>query len=91
MSFPGHIEKGMVVLDHPLPLPDGTPVLVEPIATPSGDFWRAFSLDELAQQQGVPTPAKVEDLLGGWPADERDDDFEQAFRNWREQELEKRP
>lgn len=34
MSFPGHVEKGMVVLDAPLPLPDGTPVLVEPITTP---------------------------------------------------------
>lgn len=89
MSFQGHIEKGMVVVDEPLPLPDGTPVLVEPIATP-GDFWQAYSLDELARRQGVSAPTTVEDLLGGWPAEERDDDFEQAFRSWRYRELENR-
>jgi hypothetical protein len=91
MSFQGHIEKGMVVFDEPLPLPDGTPVLVEPITTSAGAFWQSYSLDELARQQGVSAPATVEDLLGGWPTDERDDDFEQAFRTWRERELEKRP
>ncbi len=89
MGFQGHIKKGMVVVDEPLPLPDGTPVVVEPIATPA-DFWRAWSLDELAGRQGVCAPSRVEDLLGGWPADERDDGFEQAFRSWRDRELEDR-
>jgi hypothetical protein len=89
MSFQGHIEKGMVVVDEPLPLPDGTPVLVEPIARP-GDFWRSCSLDELARRQGACPPSTVEDLFGGWPAEERDDDFEQAFRSWRDRELENR-
>ena len=55
MSYQGHVEKGMVVLDQPLPLPDGTPVLVEPIPIASGVFWQSFSLDELAQRQGVST------------------------------------
>ena len=90
MSFQGHIEKGMVILDRPLPLPDGTPVLVEPVGLLS-DFWQSYSLDDLAKRQGVPAPGRLEDLYGGWPVEERDDDFEQAFRTWRESELEKHP
>lgn len=91
MSFQGHIEKGMVVLDRPLPLPDGTPVLVEPITTVPAGFWQSCSLEELANQQGVSAPETVDDLLGGWPTDERNDDFEEALRSWRKCELEKRP
>jgi hypothetical protein len=91
MSYQGRIEKGMVVLDQPLPLPDGTPVRVEAIIPLPADFWQSCSLDELARRQGVPTPGAVEDLLGGWPADELNDDFEEAFVRWRERELEQRP
>jgi hypothetical protein len=29
--FDGHIENGVVVFDQPVPLPDGTPVRVEPL------------------------------------------------------------
>jgi len=85
MSFQGHIEKGMVVLDRPLPLPDGTPVRVEPIAP--ADFWHPVSLEELAIRQDVSAPGSVEDLLGGWRADELSDDFERTFLRWRELEL----
>ena len=91
MSFPGHVEKGMVVLDAPLPLPDGTPVLVEPITTPPADFWQSYSLDDLAERQGVSAPRSPGDLLGGWPSDELDDDFEEAFLHWREREQEHHP
>ena len=90
MNYRGHIEKGMVVLDQPLPLPDGTPVRVESIAPPAADFWRSSSLDELATEQGVSAPASVEELVGGWPADELNDDFEETFTRWRERELEPR-
>jgi hypothetical protein len=31
MSFQGHIENGLVVLDEPLSLPNGTVVRVEPV------------------------------------------------------------
>jgi hypothetical protein len=31
MSFQGHIENGGVVLDNPVPLPDGTVVRIEPV------------------------------------------------------------
>jgi hypothetical protein len=90
MSFQGYVEKGMVVLNQPLPLPDGTPVVVEPIPT-SGDFWQSASLDDLAQRQGVLVSRSLNELLGGWPTDELDDDFEAAFRRWRERELEQHP
>jgi hypothetical protein len=31
MSFQGHIENGVVVLDEPLSLPNGTAVRIEPV------------------------------------------------------------
>src|SRR5262249_54547911 len=89
MSYEGHIEKGMVVLDQPLPLPDGTPVRVEPITPTPADFWQSYSLNELAARQGVTVTKDPNELLGGWPEDELDDGFEQAVVRWREQELEK--
>jgi hypothetical protein len=88
MNFQGHVEKGMVVLDQPLPFPDGTPVRVEPIAPTSCSFWESLSLDDLAKQQGVGVPPSLEELLGGWPTDELDDDFEQALEQWRRSESE---
>ena len=89
MTFQGHVEKGMVVLDHPLPLPDGTPVLVEPMIQAT-DFWQSFSLEELAKRQSVPAPPSPDDLVGGWPADEINDSFEEALHVWRKHELEHR-
>jgi hypothetical protein len=79
MNFQGHVEKGMVVLDRPLPFPDGTPVRAEPIALSSGSLWESLSLDNLAKQQGVAVPRSVDELQGGWPADELDDGFEQTL------------
>jgi hypothetical protein len=88
MSFQGHVKKGKVVLDQPLPWPDGTPVVVEPHPTASGDFWQSYSLDNLAQRQGVSALRSLHELLGGWPTDELDDAFEEAFLRWRERERE---
>ena len=34
MTYRGHINKGSVVLDEPLPLPEGTHVLIAPVETP---------------------------------------------------------
>lgn len=33
MVYRGHVENGVVVLDGPVDLPDGTPVAVTPLAT----------------------------------------------------------
>lgn len=87
MVFEGYVENGMVVLGSPLPLPDGTPVRVEPIA--EAEFWQSLSLDELAQQQGISAAGSFEELVGGWPAEDRDDDFETSVLRWREKELDK--
>lgn len=88
MDFQGHVENGMVVLDQPLPLADGTPVRVEPISPVPADFWQSCFLDELASRQGVSVPKDFDEMLGGWPVDELNDGFEDAVVCWREQELE---
>lgn len=88
MVFQGRIEKGGVVFAAPVPLPDGTLVRVEPIA--GSGFWASCSLDDLAKQQGVVMPATVDELVGGWPVDDRDDGFEEALLRWRERELDER-
>jgi hypothetical protein len=87
MTFQGHVENGRVILNQPLALPDGTPVLVEPM-TDVVNFWQSCSLDSLAEQQGVSPLRSPDDLLGGWPADEIDDNFEATLYAWREGELE---
>ncbi len=88
MGYRGHIEKGMVVLDEPLALPDGTRVLVEAPAH-EAEFWRSRSLAELAKLQGVSAPATTADLLGGRPTDELNDDFEEDFLRGRELEAQR--
>ena len=35
MTLRGHIHNGAVILDAPTSLPDGTPVSIEPLATPA--------------------------------------------------------
>jgi hypothetical protein len=49
---------------------------VEPVAFPTPSFWQCSSLDDLAKQQAVCTARPMDELLGGWPADEVDDDSE---------------
>ncbi len=38
MTYPGRVKNGMVVLDEPASLPDGTRVRVEPVSADSGCF-----------------------------------------------------
>lgn len=45
------------------------------------------SVKQLAAEQGV-TLRPVEEMLGGWPLEELNDDFESALREWRRQDLE---
>lgn len=88
MSLHGHVKNGSVVLHEPLPWPDGTPVIVEAVPTPPPGFWQSYSLDELAVQQDVSAPRSPVELLGGWPMDELDDDFDGYLQRWREAKLE---
>jgi len=48
----------------------------------------SHSFEALAQEQGVSPVEDVEDLLGGWPAEEIEDGFEEAVAAWRRQERE---
>ena len=67
MSYLGHIKKGVVVFDEPVPLPDGTGVRVEEVAAEANNFWQSLSFDELARQQGVTKLASPADALGVGP------------------------
>ena len=97
MTYEGHIENGVVVFDRPVPLPEGTGVRVEPLppvqreSSPSHEFWRDRTLDELAAEQGVKPVTDLDKALGGWPDDELDDGFAQAVASWREAEMEPSP
>lgn len=44
------------------------------------------SFEALARAQGVRPVERLEDLLGGWPEEERTDGFEQAVRRWRQED-----
>ena len=44
------------------------------------------SFETLARQQGVKPVKHLEELLGGWPEEESNDGFEEAVRQWREQD-----
>jgi len=88
MIIQGHVHRGVVVLDEPVLLPEGTEVSVQPLRSIPDSFWHTATLDELACQQGVDRVHGDEDLLGGWPEDEVDDGFEQVVVRWRQGELE---
>jgi len=47
------------------------------------DFYGRHTIEELARMQGVRPVKDFDALLGGWPADEIDDGFEDAVARWR--------
>ena len=59
MSFQGHIQNGVVVLDEPVSLPNGTEVRIEPVATtpekitscerPGADTDKSYTVQQMAQ------------------------------------------
>ncbi len=48
-----------------------------------GEFWSGPSLEELARMQNVRPVERLEDLVGGWPAEELRDGFEEELARWR--------
>ena len=82
MTYRGHIENGVALLDARIDLPDGTPVRVE-VEPIDADFWRNSSAQELACQQGVKPCINPGDLAGDWPAEESLDDFLALIRRSR--------
>jgi len=45
MSFQGHIENGLVVLDEPVSLPNGTVVRIEPVESSGGRMERVLDAE----------------------------------------------
>jgi hypothetical protein len=58
-------------------LPLGNPLISRVGFHDSADFLR------LAREQNVQPISRLEELLGGWPAEEREDGFEQSLMTWR--------
>lgn len=90
MTYRGTISNGVVVFRGPDRPGEGTEVEVRPVdtdaaATPAGPS-RGGTLDDVAQAQGVTGAAAFDELLGGWPAGEDADGFDQAVARWRAEE-----
>ena len=85
MTSKGTILNGVAVFKGAERPAEGTEVEIRPVAVPSNGSG-ASALDELAQQQGVAGGASFDELLGGWPAGEEADGFEDAVARWRNEE-----
>jgi hypothetical protein len=81
MTYRGTILNGVAVFKGGERPPDGTEVEIRPVTVPSNGS--GATLDELARQQGVAGGAAFHELLGGWPAGEEADGFEDAVARWR--------
>ncbi|MGI8977770.1 MAG: hypothetical protein ACR2FY_00950 [Pirellulaceae bacterium] len=74
MTYHGHIQNGVAVLDTPVSLPDGTPVRIE-IERTDSPFWAKKSLAELAREQSIQPCVDPAELAGDWPPNESVDDL----------------
>ncbi len=93
MSYQGHIERGMVVFNKPVPLPDGTRVIVEAVATPrtantfADDFWHEPTVEELMAEQGISAVKSWDQIVGQgstlWDDDRQFDTFLQNIHERR--------
>jgi hypothetical protein len=93
MMLEGVVQNGMIVLKNGANLPDGTQVKVSVEQMPTkasleaeGSFFRSPTMDELAAAQSVTSPCFFDELLGGWPEEEKEDKFEEAVAAWRKEE-----
>jgi hypothetical protein len=59
------------------------PTRLDDIELRAHELRQRTSWEELARQQGVHPVERLEDLAGGWPADQIDDGFEEALERWR--------
>jgi hypothetical protein len=73
MSFQGHIENGVVVLDEPVSLPNGTVVRIEPVeaAKEKAESWgpvsadtdQPYTMQQMAQAwKGITKPIPEDDI-----------------------------
>ena len=73
MTYRGHIKNGVAVLDEPADLPEGTPVVIQPVET--FGFQENLSIARLLERQQVRPVTQPADLAGDWPAEDSLDDF----------------
>ena len=52
-------------------------------------FWQPHTLDQLAAAQNTPEESSLDGIGGIWPAEHRDDGFDDALRQWRDQDMER--
>lgn len=50
-----------------------------------GEFWSGPTLEELARMQKVRPVERLEEVVGGWPAEELQDGFEAELARWRQE------
>ncbi len=53
----------------------------------SDPFWHPKMPEEIALAQGVKPVEDFDALLGGWPEDELDDNFEETLSRWRNEKF----
>jgi hypothetical protein len=82
MTYRGHMQNGVAVLDVAVNLPDGTPVRIA-VESPGSDFWQNKSVEELALEQGVQPISRLDELAGDWPAEDSVDEFLALLRKAR--------
>jgi len=49
----------------------------------SDHFWHSKTIKEIALAQGVQAIKNFDVLLGGWPEDKLNDNFEETLEHWR--------
>jgi hypothetical protein len=99
MEYKGVVDKGLIRPFEPIEFPDGTEVTFHEAgngsATPSvsadaaawrsmdARFWQGFSIEGLAEEQGVTPLTSLDELAGEWPEGDDIDEFLQSLREWR--------
>ena len=74
MTYRGHMQNGVAVLDAPANLPDGTPVRIE-VERVESPFWQNKSIAELLEDRAPSSAHTLEDLAGDWPEEDSIDQF----------------
>jgi len=82
----GLVKNGVVVPEAPLPEGAEVEIRLRETLAPDEGFWQGLTFDQQAVAHGITQPCSFDDLLGGWPEDEKDDHFEEAVAQWRKED-----
>jgi hypothetical protein len=80
-------------------LTDDQQLIIRVVTSPNGQAaqeqlavsspWSSPGLGELAAAQGVTQPCSFDAQLGGWPEQDKNDDFEAAVARWRKEDVQR--